>query len=214
MKNPIVFLIDLDNTLLDNDKVKDEIKQSLAKVLGPLEAEHFWDHHDDIRTKTNLVDFPAAIREYCSEKDAKTCNVRLGEIFDSIDFQKALYPDVYDVLKHLKTKGNVALFTEGDSIYQKMKIEKSGVGAMVDHVFHFEHKLEHFDEIEKTYKNYQIVVIDDRSETLMKVKEMHPDIQVIEVCQGHYSDIDHKPHLKLDQTIEAIKDLKHYPFTQ
>jgi len=213
MKKPLVFLIDLDNTLLDNDKVKSEIKKSLIHVLGPLEAKHFWDHHDDIRTKTNLVDFPKAIREYCAEKDAETCDIRLGKIFDAIDFQKALYPDVYKVLEHLKSKGYVALFTEGDLVYQKKKIEKSGVGALVDRVFHFKHKLKHFEEIKKEFSHSHLIVVDDRSETLMKLKSKHPDITIVEVCQGHYSDVDHKDHPTLDKTIESISDLLHIPIT-
>jgi len=209
MKKPTLFLVDLDNTLLNNDAVKAEIRKSLITVLGQSDAQHFWDHYNAIRTKTNLVDFPSAIKKYCEEKNAKTCDIRLKKIFHSINFKQALYPNVENVLNHLKTKGEVALFTEGDMIYQKVKIEKSGVGAMVNHIYHFEHKLEHFEAIKKKFHTYHIVVIDDRSETLMKLKALYPEITIVEVCQGHYSDVDHKPHPELDKTIESIGDLLH-----
>ena len=207
MQKPILFLIDLDNTLLNNDLIKNEIKRSLTQVLGSAEAEHFWKHHDDFRNKHNLVNFPYIIRKYCSEKHKDTCDFTLESIFKKIDFQKALYPKAKEVIVYLKKFGKVILFTEGDPVYQKMKIEKSTIGSMVDVILLFPHKLEHLDQIVKKYKDYDIEVIDDRSTTLMTIKNKYPQIHIIEVCQGHYSTVDHKAHPVLDKTIESISEL-------
>lgn len=143
----IVFFVDVDNTLLDNDRIKDEIKKSLVKILGHKEAKHFWLHHDQFRERKKLVDFPKIISGYCKEKHRETCQLLVTEIFDSIQFKEALFPKIKEVLKYLKTMGKVIIFSESDDDYQKVKIAKSGLEAQVDEVLLFDHKLDHLEEI-------------------------------------------------------------------
>lgn len=203
----VVFFIDVDNTLLNNDHIKDEIRKSLMKILGENEAMHFWNHHDEFRKYKKLVDFPNIIHRYCAEKHKDTCELTLGRIFQNIEFQHALYPKAYQVLKHLKTLGKVVLFTEGDKVYQKMKIEKSGLAERVDEIILYEHKLEHLSEIMKRYEGFTIIVIEDRADTLIKIKQQFPKIIAIEVRQGHYATADHDLHKALDKTVNSIEEL-------
>lgn len=203
----ITILVDLDNTLLNNDHVKEEIRKSLISVLGEQEAMHFWHHHDEFREYKKLVDFPNIIHQYCAEKHKDTCELTLGRIFQNIEFKHALYPHAYEVINHLKMLGKVVLFTEGDPIYQQMKIDKTGLKELVDEVVLFEHKLEHLTEVMKKYVGYKIVVIEDRADTLLKIKEKFPNIFTIEVCQGHYSTIDHREHKELDMKVDTISEL-------
>jgi len=207
MRDPYVFFIDLDNTLLDNDHVKEEIKKSLMKILGDKEAIHFWQHHDKFREYKKLVDFPNIIREYCAEKHKNICEITLGRIFTSIEFAHALYPKALEVIKHLKTLGTVILFTEGDMEYQKRKIEQSGLGAIVDAVLLYEHKLDHVKDALKNYINYKVVFIDDRASSLQKIKRQYPKVYTIEVCQGHYATVDHKTHKNLNATVTSVSKL-------
>jgi len=207
MGKHILFFIDVDNTLLDNDHIKEEIKKSLTRVLGEDEANHFWHHHDDFRENKKLVDFPNIIHEYCAEKHKDTCDLTLSRIFRNIEFGHALYPKAIEVLKYLKTLGRIVIFTEGDSVYQKRKIEQSDLASFVDEIALYEHKLEHFRELTKKYEKYKIAVIEDKSDTLLKIKQQFPTIFTIEVCQGHYATTDHKEHSKLDMTINSISDL-------
>lgn len=209
MKNKIVFFIDVDNTLLDNDLIKNEIKKSLEHVLGKAEAGHFWHHHDQFREDKKLVDFPNIIREYCEEKHKDTCEMKLGKIFNSIEFHHALYPQALAVIKHLRKLGRVVLFTEGDNVYQKRKIEQSGLGAAADEVQLYAHRLDHLANVLKGYQGYKVVFIDDRAETLRQMKDSYPAISTIEVCQGHYATTDHKPHESLDLSIQSINELLH-----
>jgi len=196
-----------DNTLLDNDRVKTEIKQSLVKVLGHGEANHFWKHHDEFRSKNNLVDFPKIIEKYCAEKHTDSCTIKLKNIFFIIDFKMAMYPTAVATLKHLKSIGKVAIFTEGDMVYQKRKVEQLGLNKLVNKIYLYLHKSDHIDEILSKWKGYTKIFVDDRSAKLIKIKRQYPDIRIVEVCQGHYSDKDHTPHKKLDMTIESIGDL-------
>lgn len=203
----IVFFIDVDNTLLDNDHIKEEVKKSLITVLGKNEADHFWRHHNEFRERKKLVDFPNIIRGYCVEKHKDTCEITLGKIFNNIEFRHALYPKAFEALQHLKTLGKVVLFTEGDSVYQKRKIEQSGLGAMVDDVQLYEHKLEHLAKLLKKYSNYRVVFIDDRAESLKNIKDQFPNVFAIEACQGHYATTDHEEHEKLDMVVDSIAGL-------
>lgn len=207
MEKQIVFFIDVDNTLLNNDHIKEEIKNSLIKVLGEEEANHFWQHHDSFRQEKKLIDFPNIIREYCQEKHKNTCELTLGRIFQNIEFKHALYPQASDVIKHLKTIGKVVLFTEGDDVYQKMKLEKSGLSELSDGVELYKHKLDHLKEIVGKYKNHKAIFIEDRSDILQKIKKLLPEVFTIEVCQGHYATSDHREHEKLDKTIGSISEL-------
>ncbi|MBI2031034.1 MAG: HAD family hydrolase [Candidatus Levybacteria bacterium] len=210
MEKRVVIFIDVDNTLLNNDHIKDEIKKSLIRVLGNKEANHFWQHHEEFREYKKLVDFPNIIHEYCAEKHKNTCDLTLSRIFENIEFSHALYPKAIEVLKYLKTLGKVVIFTEGDSIYQRRKIEQSGLASFVDGITLYEHKLEHVGELTKKYEGYKIVIIEDKSDTLLKIKEQFPAIFAIEVCQGHYATIDHKEHSKLDMTVDSISDLMNF----
>jgi len=206
MNNP-VFFIDVDNTLLDNDQIKDEIKKSLIRVLGEKEALHFWKHHEEFREYKKLVDFPNIIHAYCAEKHKDTCDLTLSRIFESIEFTNALYPKAIAVLKHLKSLGKVIVFTEGDSVYQKRKVVQSGLGETADEALLFEHKWEHFEKVIKQYEGSKIILIDDRAEPLVKVKHQFHHIFTIEVCQGHYATVDHKEHEALDMVIQSIASL-------
>ena len=207
MHKPLVFFVGIDNTLLDSDRIKTEIKQSLIKVLGHGEANHFWKEHEEFRSKNNLVDFPKIIEKYCKEKHADTCAIKLKNIFFIIDFKMAMYPAASTALKHLKSLGNVAIFTEGDIAYQKRKVEQLELNKLVDKIYLYLHKSDHIDVIFTKWKGYTKVFIDDRSAKLINIKKQYPETRIVEVCQGYYSNKDHVPHKKIDMVIESIEDL-------
>lgn len=202
-----VYLLDIDNTLLDNDLIKDQIKQSLEKVLGKEEANHFWEHNNSFRENEKFVNFPVVIEEYCQEQHKETCDLTLSNIFENIDFKFAVYPDVPQLIEALKKTGEVYLFTEGDDLYQKLKMEKSGLMDLVDGVFLFRHKLDHLEEIKKKFSDKKLIFVDDKPQTLIKIKKSLPNSTVVEVCQGHYSKEDHILHKKFDATIDKTSEL-------
>lgn len=202
----ITFFIDVDNTLLNNDLIKEQLKRSLIAVLGEAEANHFWQHHDEFRTYQKLVDFPAITRLYCSEQHQNTCELIVGSIFTGIQFAQALYPRAIETLHHLKTIGTVFIFSEGDMVYQKMKIEKSGIAVAVDDTFLFTHKLDHLPEIIHRYKDTPLVFIDDRDDKLQKIKQQFPAVQTIVVCQGHYTNANCLIQHTADRVLGSIAD--------
>lgn len=207
MGQKTVFLIDVDNTLINNDQVKKEIKSALVDVLGKNEAEHFWQHHDSFRQYQKYVDFPKIIRYYCAEKHKDTCELTFTKIFKNIEFQRTLYPDALKVLENLRKLGKVYLFTEGDSTYQKEKIIKSGLSSIVDGVFLFEQKIRHLPEIMKQFKDYTVVFIDDRAKYLSIEKSKFPKVITLNVKQGHYAKEDQNNYSGVDFTVDSLADL-------
>lgn len=207
MPPSLVFFIDVDNTLLNNDRVKEEIQTTLRLVLGEGEATHFWRHHDEFRTRRDLVDFPSIVKEYCREQHAATCDMRVGAIFSSIDFAASLYPHALDVLRHLRTMGNVLIFTEGDGVYQKMKIEKSGIAKEADAVLLYVHKLKEVPKLAQQYLQSRMIFIDDRDDKLLRIKELIPRALTIVVCQGHYASPACQQQHTADRVIGGIQEL-------
>lgn len=197
---PIVFLFDVDNTLLNNDLIKEHIKESLIKVLGQADAMDFWWHHDELRSYQMLVDFPAITRAFCMEKNADNCEMNIGSVFSGINFAESLFPKALEVLDYLKTFGTTVIFSEGDMVYQKMKIQKSGLAQKVSEVFLYEHKIDHLEEITEKFKNQQLVFIDDRDDKLMAIKKQYPSAITIVVCQGHYAG----PKCPMEHTADRV----------
>lgn len=207
MDKHLVFFLDVDNTLLNNDLIKQEIKTALIKILGPVEAEHFWRHHDEFRAYQKLVDFPAITRSYCHEREANTCEMAVGNIFDAINFKAALFTCATEVIAHLKTFGTVCIFSEGDAIYQRKKIERSGLAKLVDHVFLYEHKYDHLNELKKMFPKERLIFIDDRDDTLAKLRQKLADILTIVVCQGHYAGPHCSTNYQAHRMILSIADI-------
>jgi len=210
MEQKLVFFIDVDNTLLNNDLVKEEIRRSLASGLGKEEAQHFWRHHDAFRERTALVDFPAITRGYCAERHANTCDLVVGNIFTAIAFERALYKDALNAVFHLRTMGRVFVFSEGDMVYQRQKIEKSGIAAAADGVLLYEHKLDHLSDIEKEHQDAVLVFIDDKDDTLLHIKQRLPHAVTVVVCQGHYAKENCPMSHRADLVAGSVGDLMHY----
>ncbi len=196
----LTFFVDVDNTLLNNDLVKERIKEALILALGEKEAIHFWKYHDEFRAYQKLVDFPVITRIYCKEKDRNTCELTISKIFTGIDFSKALYPKAFEVLDYLKTLGKIFIFSEGDEVYQKLKIEKSGIAGKVDKVYLYKNKLEALPGMVKEYSSSRLIFIDDRDDKLINIKKLFPKIVTVVVCQGHYA----SPKCKIDHSADLV----------
>lgn len=207
MSKQLTFFIDVDNTLLNNDLIKQQIKLALVHVLGHTEADHFWRHHDEFRAYQKLVDFPSVTRVYCAEHHGATCERIVGSIFKDIDFAAALFPHALQVISHLKMFGEVYIFSEGDPVYQNMKIQKSGIAAAATSVLLYEHKLDHLREALVFAKNGRPVVVDDRDDKLMEIKKRIPQALTIVVCQGHYARTDCAMNHTADKVVDSVGEL-------
>jgi FMN phosphatase YigB (HAD superfamily) len=216
----IVFLLDVDNTLLDNDGVKANLDDRLQTVLGPNLAKRFWDIYEQVRKEKGVVDIPAALtrfREQTSnaEMDEQTY-LHIRSLFEHYPFDKALYPDALETIQHLKTIGQVVIVSDGDLYFQAEKIFNSSLADTVDgKVLLYTHKQEHLDEIMQRYPADHYVIIDDKLDILADAKKvLGPKLTTVFVKQGKYATRQLPEQFVPDITVDHIGDLRGYTAEQ
>lgn len=194
-KNPlsntkITFLVDFDNTLINNDEVKNKIKKILTLRYGQDFTKKFIAIHDQVRQELGYVSFPVTIKKI-AKQDLKL-NKELHQVFHTFDFKGSLFNEAEKVINHLQKFGQVIVVTEGDSHYQTIKIKTSGiwdlVGGRVE--IPLKDKVTHLLKFLKRYPSDIYYFIEDKPEVLKKVRDLYKGkIKTIHVCQGHYSPI-------------------------
>ena len=163
----LVFWIDVDNTLLDNDRIKEAQNEALLAELGPKLSQRYWDIYEEVRAERGVVDIPLALR-YLRERTSLDdlddfAHQHVRSLFENFPFQDFLYPHVLETLQYLNTIGTPVIVSDGDKAYQAEKIYQSNIADAVNgRVLLFIHKQEHLDEIDQLYPADHWAIIDDK----------------------------------------------------
>lgn len=205
---PIVFVLDCDNTLLDNDSVKTEMDAQLKALLGEALTVQFWQVYEEVRKRVGGVDLPttfAEFRHYLSD-DATLAQVR--SIIMDFPFATRLYPTTLPTLRYLRTVGLPTIVSDGDSVYQPRKIELSGLaGAVNGQWVVYTHKEERLNEVMERWPADFYVMVDDKARILSATKRLFPNRFVtVHILQGHYAEESYTP--APDITLRDIGDLQ------
>jgi FMN phosphatase YigB (HAD superfamily) len=213
---PLVFLVDVDNTLLDNDTIKADWDKQLKVELGPKPTARFWEMYEQVRKERGIVDIPLALarlREQTpgAELDEQTYQ-HIHSLFDNYPFYKRLYPYTMETLAYLRTMGLTVIVSDGDQVFQTKKIIKSHLAEAVEgRVLLFTHKQEHLDEIMRAYPADHYVMIDDNPHILHESKQIMRDrLTTVFVVQGHYATGQPPEGFAPDLTVPHIGDLRNY----
>ncbi|GER91590.1 hypothetical protein KDW_57520 [Dictyobacter vulcani] len=213
----LVFWIDVDNTLLDNDGIKDKQNEFLQAELGPELTKLYWDIYEEVREERSVVDIPLALerlRERVPQDklDEQTYQHTLS-MFHNYPFAQALYPHAIETVHYLSSLGTVVIVSDGDLVYQAEKIFNSNLAEAVEgHVMLFVHKQEHLDEIRQRYPADHWTVIDDKPQILFDIKKlMGDDVTTVFVRQGKYARESFPENYTPDMDINHIGDLQKYP---
>ncbi|TMC23463.1 MAG: HAD family hydrolase [Chloroflexi bacterium] len=212
----LAFLLDVDNTLLDNDAIKHDWNEQLHATLGTTLTTRFWQIYEQVRQERAVVDIPQALsrlREQTpkSELDEQTYQY-VRSLFFEYPFSNRLYPGAIETLEHLRTMGLTVIVSDGDPLFQSEKIIKSHLAQAVEgRVLLFTHKQEHFDDIVRAYTASHYVMVDDHPQILHESKQIMGNwLTTVFVKQGHYA-TDELPHgFMPDLTVLRIADLSHY----
>jgi FMN phosphatase YigB (HAD superfamily) len=185
----IVFLIDVDNTLLDNDRAKADVARAIAELVGPERAARFWSLYEEVRRDCGVVDYPDTLRRF---RRTFTDERRLADVDRAVldvAFERYLYPRALDVIAHLWRLGEPAILSDGDRVYQPMKIERAGILLAVrGNVLVYEHKEDHLAEVQRRFPADRYVHIEDKAALLAHTKASLGDrVTTIHVRQGHYA---------------------------
>src|SRR5262249_40798404 len=212
--NDVVFFLDVDNTLLDNDQVERDLRQHLADAFGADRASRYWDIFEELRAELGYADYLGALQRYRVEnlRDPHLLGISLYLV--DYPFADRLYPGALDVVARLKTWGPTVLLTDGDVVFQPRKIERSGLWDAVNgQVLIYIHKEQMLDDVAQRYPARHYVMVDDKVRILAAMKAIWGDrLTTVFPRQGHYA-LDPKAlaaYPPAEVTVERIGDLLDY----
>ena len=186
---PIVFLLDVDNTLLDNDSVQNHLKEHLADTYGPSERDRYWDLLEELRNELGYVDYLGALERFRVEEMHRPDVLRMSNWLVDYPFADRLYPRALDVLKYVQQWGPAVILSDGDAVFQPRKVERSGLWQAVDdRVLIYIHKERELEYVERLYPANHYVLIDDKLHILAAVKKIWAErVTTVFAKQGHYA---------------------------
>ena len=214
MPTPLVFLVDVDNTLLDNDRIQKDIKRHLEREFGAACWDRYWAICEELFIDLGYRDYLGALQRYRLEHPRDIHLLSLSSFLVDYQFANRLYPESLDVLERLRSWGQTVILSDGDVVFQPRKVERSGISAAVDgNVLIYIHKEEALDDVERRYPADHYVLVDDKLRILTAVKKAWGSrVTTIFPRQGQFG---RDPRITAkypaaDITIERIGDLLEY----
>lgn len=185
----VVFLIDVDNTLLDNDAVVQDFRDFLLREVGPVAGEQYWAIFETLRDELGYADYLGAFQRYRLQRLHDPRLLLVSSFLLDYPFAQRLYPGALEVLAHLRQLGLTVVLTDGDAVFQPRKIERSGIRrAVQDQVMIHIHKEQELDCVERLYPAARYVLIDDKLRILAAVKQAWGErVTTVFPQQGHYA---------------------------
>jgi hypothetical protein len=185
----LVFLFDVDNTLLDNDAVQDDLKAHLAENYGAAARDRYWQILEELRSALGYVDYLGALERYRVEALHRPEILRMSGWLVDYPFAERLYPGALAALAHARRWGPTVILSDGDAVFQPRKVERAGLWrAVEDRVLIYIHKESELADVERFYPARHYVLIDDKLRILAAVKSIwDARVTTVFVRQGHYA---------------------------
>lgn len=214
MMKDIVFLFDVDNTLLDHDRVTADLKRYLERKVGHDRQQRYWMIFEQLRSELGYADYLGALQRYRIEHPRDSHLLVLSHFLVNYPFANRLFPNALDVVDHVKQWGKAAILSDGDVVFQPLKVERSGLfEAMEGNVLIYIHKEHELEDVEKRYPADHYVLIDDKLRILTAVKKIWSKrVTTVFPCQGHYAKdaLATASFPPADVSIDRIGDLMDY----
>jgi FMN phosphatase YigB (HAD superfamily) len=211
---PVVFLVDVDNTLLDNDHIQDDLRHHLEREFGAATRDRYWAILEALFVELGYRDYLGALQRYRVEHLKDVHLMSMSSYLVDYPFANRLYPGALDVIERLRTLGPTVILSDGDVVFQPRKVERAGIWEAVDgNVLIYIHKEEELDDVVRRYPAQHYVLIDDKPRILAAVKEAWGDrVTTVFPRQGQYAR-DAKSYRPADVTVERIGDLLTHDFS-
>jgi hypothetical protein len=209
--SPVVFLFDVDNTLIDNDKVAADLRKHLTQAFGAARQERYWEIFEQIRQEVGYADYLGALQRYRVENPRDPHLLRISSFLIDYPFANRLFPGSLDAVAHCAAFGPTVILSDGDVVFQPRKVERSGLyEAFEGRVLIYIHKEHELADVEQRHPARHYVLIDDKVRILTAMKKIWgARLTTVFPRQGHYA-MDAKEVAKYPQpdvTIERIGDL-------
>ena len=186
---PVIFLFDVDNTLLDNDRVAADLQSHLASEIGAGGAEEYWRIFEQLRTELGYADYLGALQRYRAKHPRVPHLLCVSDFFINYPFAERLFPDAIKIIEYVQQWGPAVILSDGDVVFQPLKISRSGIGnAVSGRVVIYVHKEQELDDVEQRYPAEHYVLVDDKLRILAAAKKFWgARVTTIFVRQGHYA---------------------------
>ncbi|MDQ6639681.1 MAG: HAD family hydrolase [Pseudomonadota bacterium] len=215
MSADVVFLLDVDNTLLDNDRIIADLRLHLEREFGVASSDRYWAIFETLRDELGYADYLGALQRYRAEvekSDAAAYRLlSLSSFLIDYSFADRLYPRALEVVAHLGRAGPTVILSDGDVVFQPRKVQRSGLWEAVQgRVLIYIHKEKMLDTVQRCYPARRYVMVDDKQRVLTAMKEVLRDrLVTVFPRQGHYA---HDPanlarYPAADLSVERIGDL-------
>jgi len=186
--HPIVTLFDVDNTLLDNDRVVAHLMRHMDQELGHARQQEYWEIFEALRQELGYADYLGALQRYRMRHPRDSHALIVSSFLVNYPFANRLFPESLDVVEQARHWGPAVILSDGDVVFQPRKIERSGLRDAVDgHILIYVHKEEELDDVEERYPAERYVAVDDKLWLLHAMKHYWgPRVTTVWPKQGHY----------------------------
>ncbi len=210
VRDGVVFLLDVDNTLLDNDRIIEDLKVALTRDFGVDRQQKYWEIFEEHRRELGYADYLGTLQRFRLEDPHDPRLLAISSMLVNYPFRERLLPGAIDVIRHLGRWGTTVILTDGDIVFQPLKIERSGLSSAVDgRVLLYVHKEQELKDVERRFPADHYVLVDDKIRILTDIKAIWGSrVTTVFPRQGHYAtDPGVAAYPKADFTIERIADL-------
>ena len=208
---PTVFLLDVDNTLLDNDAVVEDLRRHLIAAFGAKCERQYWEIFEELRRDLGYADYLGALQRFRAEHPRDPHLLEISLFLLAYPFADRVYPGAFEAIRQLRSRGPVVILSDGDVVFQPRKIERSGLWKAVEgRVLIYIHKEQTLDDVERRYPAERYVMVDDKVRILSEMKKAWRErLTTVFVRQGHYAHDQSllAAHPAPDITIEHIREL-------
>ncbi|KGM52580.1 haloacid dehalogenase [Lysobacter concretionis Ko07 = DSM 16239] len=215
----VVFLLDVDNTLLDNDRFKADLDARLRRDFGVDQARRYWALYDSGRIELGYADYLATLQAFREGLDDDPDLLQMSGFMLDYPFAQRLYPGAMAAIEHLHTLGTPVILSDGDVVFQPRKVQRSGLWeALQGRVLIYLHKQDMLGAVQRRFPARRYVMVDDKPRLLAEMKQvLGARLTTVFVRQGHYAEeavgvvIDPPPDLVIGRIGELAEfDLRRF----
>jgi hypothetical protein len=207
----VVSLVDVDNTLLDNDRVTADLRRHLEREVGHESQRRYWEIFEQLRSELGYADYLGALQRFRAENPREPGLLTVSHYLINYPFANRLFPASLDTIEHLQAFGPVVILSDGDVVFQPRKVDRSGLSdAVSGNVLIYIHKEQELEDVSARYPARHYVLVDDKLRILDAIKKVWGEkVTTIFVRQGHYAHDSEilAAYAPADVTVERIGDL-------
>jgi FMN phosphatase YigB (HAD superfamily) len=212
--NDVVFLVDVDNTLLDNDRVQDDLRGYIESEFGAAARDRYWQIFEALFKELGYADYLGALQRYRLDVLTDPRLQHMSSFLLDYPFADRLYAGALETLAHLRKWGPTVILSDGDAVFQPRKVQRSGIRDAVEgRVLIYIHKEEMLDDVRRHYPARRYVMVDDKLRILSAMKKIWgSELTTVFPRQGHFA---FDPQVvaaypAADVTVEAIGELARF----